>query len=70
VDVKKECDRLKGELSNLQKQLTSLEGRLENPGFVERAPSHVIDSERAKRAEWSSRRDQLRARIEGLCGSG
>jgi valyl-tRNA synthetase len=70
VDVKKECARLKGELANLVKQLTSLEARLENPGFVERAPSHVIDSERAKRDEWSARRDQLTTRIEGLCGSG
>jgi valyl-tRNA synthetase len=70
VDVKKECARLKGELANLVKQLSSLEARLENPGFVERAPSHVIDSERAKREEWRARRDQLTTRIEGLCGSG
>jgi valyl-tRNA synthetase len=70
VDVKKECARLKGELASLVKQLTSLESRLENPGFVERAPAHVIDSERAKRDEWSARRDQLTTRIEGLCGSG
>jgi valyl-tRNA synthetase len=70
VDVKKECARLKGELANLVKQLTSLEARLANPGFVERAPSHVIDSERTKRDEWRSRRDQLTTRIEGLCGSG
>jgi valyl-tRNA synthetase len=70
VDVKKECDRLKGELDRLQKQLTSLEARLENPGFVERAPSHVIDAERAKREEWRARSDQLTRRIEGLCGSG
>jgi valyl-tRNA synthetase len=69
VDVKKECERLKSELDKLQKQLTSLEARLENPGFVERAPSHVIDSERAKRAEWRARRDQLTNRIEALCGS-
>jgi valyl-tRNA synthetase len=70
VDVKKECVRLKGERANLVKQLSSLEARLENPGFVERAPSHVIDSERAKREEWRARRDQLTTRIEALCGSG
>jgi valyl-tRNA synthetase len=70
VDVKKECARLKTELANLVKQLTALEARLENPGFVERAPSHVIDSELAKRHEWRARRDQLTTRIEGLCGSG
>jgi hypothetical protein len=36
---------------------------------VERAPSHVVDSERAKSEEWRRRRELLRARIEGLCGA-
>jgi valyl-tRNA synthetase len=70
IDVKRECARLTTELANLEKQLASLEGRLESAGFLERAPSHVIDSERAKRAEWNARRDQLRTRIEVLCGAG
>jgi valyl-tRNA synthetase len=70
IDVKKECARLTGELTALEKQLVSLEARLENPGFIERAPSHVIDAERTKRADWSARRDQLRTRIEELCGGG
>jgi valyl-tRNA synthetase len=70
VDVKKECARLTDDLGKLEKQLASLEARLANPGFVSRAPSHVIDSERAKRDEWTARRDQLRTRIEALCGAG
>jgi valyl-tRNA synthetase len=70
VDVKKECDRLATELANLEKQLASLEARLANSGFTGRAPSHVVDAERAKREEWSTRRGQLRARIEALCGGG
>jgi valyl-tRNA synthetase len=69
VDVKKECARLGSELANLEKQLTALEGRLSNAGFLERAPSHVVDAERAKRDEWTARRDQLKARIEALCGA-
>jgi valyl-tRNA synthetase len=69
VDVKKECLRLKEELGKLEKQLTGLEARLENPSFLERARSDVIDSERAKREEWRTRRDQLRTRIDGLCGA-
>ena len=69
VDVKKECARLRTELAGLEKQLTSLEGRLANPGFLERAPSHVVDAERAKRDEWSQRREQLQKRIEALCGT-
>jgi valyl-tRNA synthetase len=70
IDVEKECARLQTELTSLEKQLTSLEARLENPGFVQRAPSHVIDGERVKRDEWRTRRDLLRARYEGLCGKG
>ena len=69
VDVKKECDRLGTELANLEKQLASLEGRLENPGFIARAPSHVVDAERVKRDEWRTRRALLRTRFEGLCGA-
>jgi len=68
IDVEKECARLRAELSGLEKQLESLEARLENPGFVSRAPAHVVESERAKSMEWRSRRELLRARIEGLCG--
>jgi valyl-tRNA synthetase len=68
VDVKKECDRLALELASLEKQLTALEGRLGNPGFVNRAPAHVIEGERTKREEWTTRAGQLRSRYEGLCG--
>ena len=68
VDVKKECDRLGTELANLEKQLTALEGRLGNPGFVNRAPAHVIEGERAKQVEWTTRAGMLRSRYEGLCG--
>ncbi|MDB4913511.1 MAG: Valyl-tRNA synthetase [Gemmatimonadetes bacterium] len=70
IDVRKECARLESELKNLEKQLTALEGRLSNPGFVERAPAAIIDAERAKLGEWSTRRDLLRARFEALCATG
>ena len=70
IDVTKECARLKMELANLEKQLGALETRLGNPAFAERAPSHVIDAERAKRDDWTTRREQLRTRVEGLCGGG
>ena len=68
IDVKKECDKLTTELANLEKQLASLVARLENPGFVARAPSQVVDAERVKRGEWTTRQTLLRTRVEGLCG--
>ena len=70
IDVGKECARLRTELASLEKQLGALETRLGNPAFVERAPSNVIDAERVKLAEWSTRREQLAKRVEGLCGGG
>ena len=70
VDVQKECARLTAELASLEKQLTALDGRLANAGFVDRAPPAVVQAERVKRDEWATRRDQLRARIEALCGTG
>jgi valyl-tRNA synthetase len=69
IDVKKECDRLKTELAGLEKQLAALEGRLANEGFTARAPAHVVEAERAKRDEWTTRRGMLRTRVEGLCGA-
>ncbi|HKP16569.1 MAG TPA: valine--tRNA ligase [Gemmatimonadaceae bacterium] len=69
IDVGKECARLRTELAGLEKQLTALEGRLANPGFLERAPANVVDSERVKADEWRARRDVMRSRIEGLCGA-
>ena len=68
VDVDKECAKLRTELAGLEKQLAALEGRLANEGFVSRAPAHVVEAERVKQGEWTTRRDLLRARVGALCG--
>jgi valyl-tRNA synthetase len=68
VDVEKECARLRGELSELEKQLQALEGRLGNEKFVAKAPPAVVAAERQKRDEWSARRQQLRDKVQTLCG--
>jgi len=69
VDVDKECARLRTELESLEKQLTGLEGRLANEKFVARAPAEVVAGERAKLAEWTARREQLRDKVRSLCGA-
>ena len=68
VDVDKECARLRGELTSLEKQLQALEGRLANEKFVAKAPPDVVEAERRKMAEWSERRQQLREKVQSLCG--
>ncbi|WP_337171000.1 valine--tRNA ligase [Gemmatimonas aurantiaca] len=66
IDLDKEKQRLQTELSQLEKQLTALEGRLANEGFVAKAPPAVVEAERAKAADWRSRADQLRGKLQAL----
>jgi valyl-tRNA synthetase len=68
VDLSKECGKLRGELEQLETQLRSLSKRLQNQGFISRAPAAVIDSERKKEAEWTKRREQLAEKVKVLCG--
>ncbi|HEU4996699.1 MAG TPA: class I tRNA ligase family protein, partial [Gemmatimonadaceae bacterium] len=68
VDVEKECAKLRAELASLEKQLVALESRLGNEKFVAKAPEDVVAGERRKLEEWSARRDQLRDKVQTLCG--
>ena len=68
VDLDKECAKLRGELTGLEKQLASLRARLANEKFITQAPADVVASEREKAGEWSTRADLLRAKVKDLCG--
>ena len=48
VDIEKEIERLKGELAKVEKEVNFLQGKLNNPGFVAKAPKAVVDNEREK----------------------
>ena len=69
IDVEKECGRLKGELSTLEQQITSRQARLDNPKYVERAPAHVVEGDRATLAEMKTKRDQISEKVRSLCGA-
>ncbi len=68
VDLERECTRLKSELVSLEKQLESLRGRLRNENFLSRAKPDVVEAERQKEGEWSSRRELLADKVRSLCG--
>ncbi|MGH7651677.1 MAG: valine--tRNA ligase [Gemmatimonadaceae bacterium] len=68
VDLARECAKLRAELQQLDAQLNVLSKRLANEGFVRRAPAAVVESERQKEQEWLKRREQLAAKVSGLCG--
>jgi valyl-tRNA synthetase len=69
IDIEKECRKAKTELEKLDVQLSALASRLSNPGFTDRAPAHVVEAERSKLGEWTSRRSQLSEKVISLCGS-
>ncbi|MGH7653069.1 MAG: valine--tRNA ligase [Gemmatimonadaceae bacterium] len=68
VDLAKESAKLEYELSGLEKQLAALRGRLANEKFTSKAPPEIVDAERAKEREWSSRAGQLHAKRKELAG--
>jgi valyl-tRNA synthetase len=69
IDIEKECRKAKTELEKLDAQLTSLNARLANPGFTDRAPASVVEAEKVKQGEWVAKRSQLAEKVSSLCGS-
>ena len=59
VDLEKERARMEKELANAKKQLDGQNAKLANENFVSRAPEHVVNLEREKKAK-------LEALIENL----
>ena len=69
IDIDKECARLRGEVTELEKQIASREGRLNNPKYVERAPEQVVANDRAMLNEMKAKREQLVDKVRSLCGA-
>lgn len=59
VDLEKEKARIAKELDKNRKELDKLETKLNNPGFVNKAPAQVVEAER-------ERADKLRALLVKL----
>ncbi|KKQ60444.1 MAG: Valine-tRNA ligase [Parcubacteria group bacterium GW2011_GWE2_38_18] len=59
-DEAKEKIRIAKEIENLEKQIAIVRGKLENQEFVERAPTAIIEKEKAKLAGWQSELEKLK----------
>jgi valyl-tRNA synthetase len=57
---------LEKELDSMQKEIQRAESKLNNQGFVAKAPAEVIDKEREKLVGFIAKRQALEERIEGL----
>jgi valyl-tRNA synthetase len=68
IDIGQEIERLEKELRRLDSEVERVEKKLSNKGFVDKAPAHVVEEEKKKQEEYTTQREQVRARINELKG--
>ncbi len=66
VDKDKEIERICKELGNVTNEIARANGKLNNQGFVSKAPAQLIENERAKLAKFEALKEQLEARLAEL----
>ena len=66
VDFDKEIARLQKEIDNLQKEIARAEGKLNNQGFIAKAPAALVEQEKAKLALNQQKLEQVEKRLAEL----
>jgi valyl-tRNA synthetase len=66
IDVAAERRRLEKDRENISKQVGSIETKLANRNFVDKAPAEIVDQQRAKLAELSSQLASVEAALANL----
>jgi valyl-tRNA synthetase len=66
VDREKELERLNKEKAKLEGEIQRVEKKVNNPGFVNKAPKEVVDAERAKGDKYKEMLEAVLARISSL----
>ncbi len=66
IDIEQEIRRLEKELQVLNSEVERVEKKLANPGFVNKAPEHVVAEEREKQKDYTEKRDKVIARLNEL----
>ncbi|MBX3317091.1 MAG: valine--tRNA ligase [Phycisphaeraceae bacterium] len=66
VDAGAERERLTKQITDLDKSITALEGRLGNPGYADRAPKHLVDQTRDQLMKAKADREAARANLARL----
>lgn len=68
IDIDQTIARLEAELKKLDAEVTRVEKKLSNQGFVTKAPQHVVEEERRKGEEYREKREKVLARLNELKG--
>ncbi len=66
VDFEAERKRLNKELEEVEKKLAQINGKLNNQGFLAKAPANVIEEQKANRIKLNEKAELLKASIQKL----
>jgi valyl-tRNA synthetase len=66
IDAEAERDRLSKRQEELAKNRNALQGRLNNKGYVEKAPAHLVQETRDKLAEVEAELERIEANLSRL----
>ncbi len=66
IDLEKEMERLQKEKATLEKEVERVNSKLNNEGFVAKAPPKLIEEEKAKREKYLEMYSKVAERIESL----
>jgi valyl-tRNA synthetase len=66
IDFAAERARLEKELDKIGKDMAGIDGRLNNPGFVAKAPPEVLEESRERKAELDARRAKIMEALSRL----
>ena len=59
MDTKSEVQRLKKRLSEIESLITSIEKKLDNKSFVDKAPAEIVNHEKNKLNDFIVERDKI-----------
>lgn len=66
VDVNAERERLKKEIARIEVEVVKASSKLGNPGFVERAPTHVVTQEQERLVTFNAKLEKLKEQLNRL----
>ena len=66
IDIQLERQRIESALSDVEKMMRGLEGRLKNTDFINKAPKDIVDKERRRAEELENRKKRLEENLKTL----
>ena len=66
IDLEQERGRLNREVEKMASEISKIDKKLANENFIAKAPAHVIEEQKTRRADAEEARDKLSAALERL----